>query len=185
MSETVSLAHDTRDNKSNPSRGGYEKMSVGYYNSAGGPFEYFKYRADIARFIPVYKNRIVIALRASAEFNDSVGGSPMPFFGISRLGGYRTLPGFQHDRFYDNGRLFFNAEYRYNIWNWKDIGMEAVIGFSTGQVFHKIRTIQMRYFRNSYIVGLRPTYKGKVSFSAQVGFSDEGPEFYLKVGTPF
>jgi hypothetical protein len=182
---TVKLVHDTRDNRKNPRSGGYETLSFSYNNAAGAPFEYFRYKTDIARFIPVFGEKAVLALRAAGEYHDSVGPVAAPFFTVSRLGGYETLPGYQYNRFYDDGAVFFNTEYRYNVWRWKKWDMDAVLGFASGQVFHRVNKIQMRDFRNSYSLGLRSIYKDNVMACGQVSLSDEGPELYLKFKAPF
>ncbi|MBD3295953.1 MAG: BamA/TamA family outer membrane protein [Candidatus Omnitrophica bacterium] len=185
LSETLKLVHDTRDNRKDPHSGGYETLSFSYNNAAGAPFEYFRYKADIARFIPLFDDKGVLALRAAGEYHDSVGDAAAPFFTVSRLGGYETLPGYQYNRFYDDGAVFFNAEYRYNIWQWKEWDMDAVLGFASGQVFHRVNKIQMRDFRNSYSMGLRSIYKKNVMACGQISLSDEGPELYLKFKAPF
>lgn len=186
LSFRLAAEHDTRDEPDDPQHGGYERFSFAYVegvNSADVGF--FRYRAEAARFFPIGSPRRILALRAVAEVNDEVNGRPIPFFELTKLGGSRSLRGFQRNRFFGEGGLFFNAEYRYNVWTYKKLAMDTALFFDGGNVFEEIRDYQLNDFQPSYGAGIRIKSGRKVVLSFDTGHSDDGTEHFLRFGLPF
>jgi len=179
------IMHDTRDNEGSPTTGGYERFSVSFRESvAGDRFKYIRYKADLARFIPVFGPKRVIALHALFEFNDNFSGHEVPFFDLARVGGYKSLRGYQFNRFFGAGRVAFHAEYRYQIWNYKAYALDTIPFFEMGEVFEEVGKFKGGYLRYSYGLSFRVKYKNKVA-SVDGAHSSEGTYFYVGFGAPF
>lgn len=186
LSFRLALEHDTRDEREDPHRGGYERFAFAYVegvNSADVGF--FRYRLEAARFFPIGSPRRILALRAFAEVNDELNGRPIPFFELTKLGGSRSLRGFQRNRFFGEGGLFFNAEYRYNVWTYKTLSMDTALFFDGGNVFGEISEYQLNDFQPSYGAGIRIKSGRKAVLSFDAGHSDDGTEYFLRFSSPF
>lgn len=179
------LMHDTRDDEEDPHSGGYQEFRFGYYDSfPGDRFEYFKYKAEAAHFIPVFSKKRILAVHFLGELNDRCGNHNVPFYDLARMGGFYTLRGYRFNRYFDKGLMVMNFEYRYQIWKYKDFSGDAVPFFEMGEVFPQIGKMKGSYMRYSYGFGFRAKYKNK-SVGCELANSSEGVEFYLGVGTPF
>jgi hypothetical protein len=184
--------HDSRDSRELPEEGGFQRLHFSYNKGIKSSSGYFKYRAEAAHFLKVGSERRVFGMRALLEHNDEVGDREVPFFNMSRLGGYGTFPrygdthrGYKRDRFYDESLLLFNFEYRWNIMEYRDWRLDPVLYTDIGQVFGEFSHFQMDDFRFSYGISFRISFEKNVVLALDLARSSEGFEFYAKTKTPF
>lgn len=192
LSWGADVEHDTRDNPDIPVSGGYERAHFSFNKGLKSDSGYFKYRGEIAHFFKVFSERQVLALRGVVEHHDEVGDRAVPFFHMSRLGGFGTSPrmgdthrGFRRDRFYDESLLLFNVEYRWTVWQYREWRMDAVLLWDEGQVFGEWSNLQLEDFRGSYGLGFRISFENSILLAIEMARSNEGTEFYVKTKAPF
>lgn len=188
----LDLSHDNRDNKDVPTLGGYERLHFSFNKGIESSSGFFNYRAEAAHFFKLFSERRIFALRGVVEENDKVSGRDVPFFLMSRLGGYGAFPeigdaqrGFRDSRFYDNNLLLFNVEYRWTVWEYKDWKMDTILFWDFGQVFGKWSRFQFDDFQSSVGPGLRVSYGKKVLLALEAARSHEGTELYATTTAPF
>ncbi|MBI4116091.1 MAG: BamA/TamA family outer membrane protein [Candidatus Omnitrophica bacterium] len=188
----LELQHDNRDSQEIPTEGGYQKFHFSFNKGLDGSTGFFKYRGELGHFFKLFSDRRVIAFRSILEHNDEVGDRDVPFFLMSRLGGYGAYPrlgethrGFKRDRFYDESLLLFNLEYRWTTWEYRDWKMDSVLSWDVGQVFGEFSDFQFEDFANSYGLGFRFSYQKEIVVNFEIARSHEGFEFYVKTKSPF
>jgi hypothetical protein len=189
----LEFIHDTRDFPEDPHKGGFLNFKASYHEGVtGSDFGFFKYRGEIARFHELFSERQVLAVRFVGEHNDELNDRAVPFFEMARLGGYGVSPslgdthrGFQKNRFFGESNLLMNLEFRYVVWQYKDLSLDAVIFWDEGQVFNELSEFQFKDFRESIGGGFRFKVLRKSILSVEAARSDEGLEFYARADTPF
>jgi hypothetical protein len=192
LSWGLSLEHDNRDSEDVPTQGGFQRFHFGFHKGMDNDTGYFKYRGEAGHFFKIFSKRRVLGLRGVVEHHDEVGDRRVPFFDMSRLGGYGTYPrygdthrGYVRDRFYDESLMLFNVEYRWTAWEYREIRMDPVVFTDVGQVFGEWSDFQFKDFRTSYGLGFRVSVEKEVFFTFEVARSSEGTQFYVKTKTPF
>jgi outer membrane protein assembly factor BamA len=118
LSGILTLENDTKDNKYIPSTGGLRYVEVSLNEGLrGGDLSFWTYRLELQQFVPLGKTgRKILALRALFETNQDKGGSQIPFFELTALGGSNTVRSFENHRYWDKSGVAFLAEYRYRVW---------------------------------------------------------------------
>ena len=187
------LKHDTRDFTDAPTKGGYQQLLLGYNEGLGdSQARYLTYRADIAQYLKVGSPRRIIALRGLMQTQDEVNGGYVPFYDLAKLGGYgnltqpsETLRSYGTNRFNGNSLLLFNIEYRYAIWQYKELQLDAVPFFDIGQVFNEWSQFQMRDFKESYGLEFRIHVARTGLLNISVAHGDEGTNFFVRTKKAF
>ncbi len=195
--ELITLAweikRDTRDSNENSIRGGLQRVGFSFNEGLGNSeAKYFKYDLESSRYFRLGSDRRVLALRFYGEYNSQTENHTVPFHQMAKLGGYgayprlsETLRGYGFNRFFDNCAALLNIEYRYTVWQYRDIKMDAVLFWDQGEVFEKLSMFRFKDLRESYGLGARVSIANRVFFSTELAHSDEGTELYVKSGTPF
>ena len=129
------ITFDSRDKRSNPSRGIYTDAFFTYSAAFGKQTEYnnLKFNFTFRHYVPIYKDRITLAYRIGTQ-NTIVGESPfymntyLNTLFIQRviyegLGGGNSLRGIMRNRILANGFAYANVELRTKIVNF-DIGKQ-------------------------------------------------------------
>jgi hypothetical protein len=134
---TAALQRDTREDPNLPAKGALWLVETALNEGqTGGDFSYWQYRGELRQFFSLSgDNRKVIGLRATIETNQAKGGSDIPFFGLTFIGSYSTLRGFDNRRFIDRSAMTASVDYRYRIWRRFDWGFFV----DTGQVAPEVR----------------------------------------------
>lgn len=129
------ITFDSRDKRSNPSKGIYADAFFTYSAAFGDQTEYnnLKFNFDFRHYVPLYKDRLTLAYRVGTQ-NTIAGKSPFyvntyqnTLF-IQRvlyegLGGANSLRGVMRNRVLANGFAFANVELRTKIVTF-DIGKQ-------------------------------------------------------------
>ena len=182
------LKNDTRDFRDAPTRGGYRQLYLGYNEGLGDSnASYFTYRADAAQYFKVGSPRRIFAIRGLAEHHDEINGGNVPFYNMSKLGGYGTLPEQSHtlrsyhvNRFFGESLLLFNIEYRYAIWEYRELQLDAVPFFDFGQTFGEWSEFQFKDFRESYGLEFRVYVARNNLVNISIAHGDEGTNFFVR-----
>ena len=129
------ITFDSRDKRSNPSRGIYADAFFTYSAAFGNQTEYnnLKFNFNFRHYVPIYKDRVTLAYRIGTQ-NTIVGESPfymntyLNTLFIQRviyegLGGGNSLRGIMRNRILANGFAYANVELRTKIVNF-DIGKQ-------------------------------------------------------------
>jgi len=130
----LTLNHDWRDHSGQPSKGGWEALSVEYNKgiSRTDDLEYLVFRGDLRHYLNIYKKRI-ITLRLLLETTEFLGTSlELPFYLRSSLGGREQLRGFRTNRFVDHNFALATIEWRFPVWDVVD----GFVYFEEGRVFN-------------------------------------------------
>jgi hypothetical protein len=75
---------------------------------------------DARGYIPLGSSRTSLALRARGQFKNPRGGSQIPFYDLSYLGGREYVRGYETYRFRGNDLLMFSTELRRTIYKKSD-----------------------------------------------------------------
>jgi len=88
-----------------------------------GPYTFGRVDAEVQRFIPILRERWVVALRALASSTTTAAGQDVPDFLLPDLGGSHTLRGYSAWRFRDRNRLLLSGEYRWTAGPFVDMAL--------------------------------------------------------------
>ena len=142
---TAGVLWDTRDNESDPVRGGVEELSLRMSGSAtGSRYQYGGVTLSERRFWQL-GSRVVLAQRLTL---DALFGE-VPFFewvntgGVSTsegIGGMSSVRGIERNRFAGNTKVFSNTELRYRALDFRlfnaPVSAGGVVFADVGRVWH-------------------------------------------------
>lgn len=173
---------DTRDIPGGP-RSGTLLHSDFLYNKDTDAELYSHRRLNLEaqQYVPFFNKRRVIALRARSELTWKNAGQSVPFFLQSTLGGSDDLRGFRPFRFYDDNKMVFNAEYRYEVF----AGLDMAVFADTGKVFHSKSNWNLDDLEGAYGIGMRFNARNVVFMRIDAGFSHEGFQVWVKFNNVF
>ncbi len=175
--------------------------SVDGLNKGNGIFSdygWFDSQLDVRGYIPLFSNKTSIALRMATTFRSLKGGSQIPFYDLSFLGGFHYVRGFDTYRYRGNNALIGNVELRQTVYSFKKAhrGLD-LIGFGdAGQVWgHNRSTTDPTIMgHNNFAsrnwkagVGGAVQYRHTKSLAVRfdVATSQDGPHTYLSVSRGF
>ncbi|MBI4368518.1 MAG: BamA/TamA family outer membrane protein [Candidatus Omnitrophica bacterium] len=175
------ITHDTRDQKSDPREGGQESLAFSYFHDVdGNDFQYLKVAGSVSHFFSIFSDRRILALRVAAEKNQELGGESIPFFNLARLGGSDIADGsellrsYRYNRFFDEGLVTANVEYRYNVYQYGDFGTDAFLLFDVGEVFEEIGDFGFDELKFSYGGGFNLKFRRRTLVSCFIARGSEG-----------
>ena len=120
------LALNYREPRGNPRRGGRYGLSYQRFeDTAGGRFSFDRFEVDLQQYIPLLRDRRVLALHGFTSISDADGGAEVPFYLQRTLGGPDDLRGFRHLRFRDRNVLLTLNDYA-----GKPISAHELIGYN-------------------------------------------------------
>jgi hypothetical protein len=153
---------------------------------------------DARGYIPLFSNKTSLAVRVAANFKDPKGGSQIPFYDLSFLGGFNYVRGFDTYRYRGNNALIGNAELRQTVYSFKkeNRGLD-LIGFGdSGQVWGQNRSTtdsmimgHDNFSSRNWKAGIGGAVQYRHTKSLAVRFdaatSQDGPHIYLSVSRGF
>ena len=104
------------------------------------------------------------------------GGAP-PFYLMETLGGADTIRGFPEYRFRGPRNYLFNAEYRWEVWNYVDFALF----YDAGKVFTEASGMDLHDVKSGYGFGIRGHAPGGMVMRFDFAKSAEG--FVLHIGS--
>ena len=186
------MTHDNRDNENDPKRGGYETAEFSYFHSVDGQdFHYLKVAGEVAHYFPILSDRRVLALRVATQKNQELGGGKIPFFNMARLGGSdksngsELLRSYRYNRFFEEGLVVANAEYRYNVYEYGNFAGDLVALFDVGEVFKELGDFGFNKLKYSYGGGLNIKFHRRTFVSITMARGNERWETGMRSKVPF
>jgi hypothetical protein len=173
------VAYDSRDHASYPTAGGlYRVGAATYRDREADAFDFGRFEVEAARFVPLVRNRGVLALHWWTVLSHTRTDQAVPFYFLPGLGGHNTLRGYADYRFHDRHMMAVTVESRWVLWPHVD----AAVFFDAGNVAAKVRDLDVA--RTSAGFGLRVHTSTTTLARFDVGRSKEGWRFMLKLSDP-
>ena len=188
----TAFSHDTRDHQDDPKAGGRRALEFSYFHDTDGKdFQYVKFGGQATQFFTLFSDRRVLGLRLVAEKNQELGGDQIPFFNLSRLGGAdpkdgsELLRSYRYNRFFGEGLLSANVEYRYSIYEYGNFSADAVGLFDVGEIFQEFHDFGFDELNLSYGGGLNVKFHRKTILSLSLAHGNEGSRFNIHTKASF
>ena len=142
---------DSRKPASYARSGGLYRVDAAIYRPVNaGTTSFRRYDAEASRFIPVFRDNWVLALRARASAISVADGQAVPIFLLSSIGGGKSLRGYQTGRYRDNASMMFTAEYRWTAGQFVDMALFV----DAGRVAPHLTALTIQDLNRSYGVGV-------------------------------
>ena len=173
---SLKIDYDSRDNVDNAFKGlnlGFQFNQM-YSNSQSETYE--QYQVYYSQYHQFENLTGTLAWQVKGEFSSD----NTPFVQLANLGGDEKLRGYIEGRYVDNNMMFSQMEYRIPIY-WR-IGM--VFWTGAGSVANDLSGLFDETLI-SYGTGFRFNIKDRVNLRADIGFGDDGAEFYLNINEVF
>ncbi len=174
---------DYRDQPGNARSGGLWRARYGAWNDRNlNQFDFGRFDAEAAHFIPIFDKKRVFALRAVISYVNNDPGNRVPFYFLPYIGGSESVRSYREFRFRDENAVFFNVEYRWEAFS----GMDMALFFDAGEVREDWEEIDLQELRTGYGIGFRfNTYKS-VFMRLDIGAGGgEGTRIFFKFGRAF
>ena len=180
---TSTIDVNTREPRGNPRRGGQYKLTHQRYNdNEDNLFSFDMVEVDLQQYVPLLKDRRVLALRARATVADPLDGAQVPFYLQPTLGGPDDLRGFRRFRFRDQNSLLLQAEYRWEIFT----AVDGAIFYDVGKVTSRREDLDLRDLESDYGIGFRFGTINGVFLRIEGAFgSSAGAHFIMRFGHVF
>jgi outer membrane protein assembly factor BamA len=196
------LEYDTRDNTFGLPRGlnlyGRVASDDGLDNHAAfADYGWVEGEFDIRGYAPLGSPKTSLALRSKGEFKKPKGGSQIPFYDLSWLGGREYVRGYDLYRFRGNNVLLFSTELRQTVYSKTDSRGVDVFAFAdSGQVWGDARSATDPMIRANQNFtssnwhsgvggGLQYRHSPSLAARLEVGRSNEGALIYLSLSRGF
>ena len=193
----LAAVYDSRDFAPNPKNGSIHDFTIGLYGKfIGSDFEHQRYTVSSRNFFtPDSLDFFTLAIRGIY----SVQTGDTPFFNQnvigfaddqkSGLGGYRTLRGYQQDRFVADVKALFNLETRFNFYKTNILGQKfefmAAPFVDAGKVFDSVSDTDLSEYKYTYGAGMRIAWNQATIIMIDYGQSVEDSGLYINFGHIF
>jgi hypothetical protein len=169
--------------RGNPRRGG--RYAITYHRYDDREIDLFSFNRvdiDLQHYVPIVRDRRVLALHARAVMTDADAGAEVPFYFQPTLGGPDDLRGFRHFRFRDRNTLLFQAEYRWEVFT----AVDGAIFYDIGKVAPRRQDFHLSEFERDFGIGFRFGTINGVFLRIEGAFgSSAGAHFILRFGNAF
>jgi len=172
-----------REPMGNPRRGGQYKIAYQWFDDRDlGRYNFRRVDVDLQQYVPLVRDRRVIALRAFMSTADADPGQDVPFYYQRTLGGPDDLRGFRQFRFRDKNILLLQAEYRWEIFT----AVDGAIFYDAGRVAPRFEDLGFDDLESDYGIGFRFGTRNGVFLRVEGAFgSSGGKHFILRFGHVF
>jgi hypothetical protein len=172
-----------REPRGNPRSGGrYALTYQRYEDQDEGRYSFNRVQADVQHYVPLLRDRRVLALRALASVSDADAGADVPFYFQPTLGGPDDLRGFRRFRFRDRHALLLQAEYRWEIFT----AVDGALFYDAGKVASRLEDLNLRDLESDYGIGFRFGTRNGVFLRVEGAFgSSGGKHFIMRFGHVF
>ena len=179
---TASAELNYREPQGNPRRGGrYAVAFQKFVDQDDGRFSFDRVEIDLQQYVPLLKDRRVLALRAHGSLIPDAD-AVAPFYLQRTLGGPDDLRGFRRFRFRDENLLLLQAEYRWEIFT----AVDGAIFYDAGTVASRPSELSLGNMESDYGIGFRFGTKNGVFLRVEGAFgSREGKHFIMRWGHVF
>jgi outer membrane protein assembly factor BamA len=179
----ASVDVNTREPRGNPRRGGRYALTYQRFDDSNvGRFSFDRVEVDLQQYIPLLRDRRVLALHAHVSTSEADAGAEVPFYLQRTLGGPDDLRGFKYLRFRDRNVLLLQAEYRWEIFT----AMDGAIFYDAGKVAPRLEDLDLHDLESDYGIGFRFGTINGVFLRVEGAFgSSAGAHFVLRYGHVF
>jgi outer membrane protein assembly factor BamA len=145
LSDGIFVEYDGRDNTAGLTRGvnlyGRVGSNDGLANhGAFADYGWTEAEVDLRGYVPLGTSRTSLAMRSELELKKPKGGSQIPFYDLSWIGGREYVRGYELYRFRGNNALLFSTELRHTVYSKSATRGVDVFGFAdSGQVWGDAR----------------------------------------------
>ena len=182
----LTLTYDSRDDDVYPGEGWlanlYGEIDHGYTHSR----VYSRAGLDVRKYFSFSDKRFTTVVKATAELT---GGSHVPFFERSSIGGETTLRGFGTSRYIDDGFILVNLEERIRLFKLHIFGVwsdwEAAPFVDVGRVYSSYRKDFFEHYQVNPGVGFRAIVQPNVVGRVDFGYGKEGMTAFVGLDFPF
>ena len=196
------LVYDTRDDAQGLTRGiniyGRASSDDGLNNDAAfSDYGWIEAEVDVRGYIPLGSPRTSLALRSRGQFKAPKGGSQIPFYDLSWMGGREYLRGYETYRFRGNNVLLFSTELRRTVYSKTDTrGLDVFAFADSGQVWGDARSLtdplilanqdfSSSNWHSGVGGGLQYRHSSTLAARFDVGHSNEGTIIYVSMSRGF
>jgi hypothetical protein len=194
--------YDLRNNSRGLTKGAYFYGRIGSAQglkdkTAFSDYGWLEAELDARGYIPLGSDKTSLALRGYTNLKNPRGGSQIPFYDLSFLGGRMYVRGFSNFRFRGNNAALGSAELRQTVWTQsEDRGLD-VFGFGdAGQVWGDNRSqtdpmilanqeFDSKNWRASVGGGLQYRYSRSLAGRIDFGHSNERNLIYVSITRGF
>jgi outer membrane protein assembly factor BamA len=179
----ASVDVNTRQPRGNPRRGGRYALTYQRFDDSNvGRFSFDRVEVDLQQYVPLLRDRRVLALHALVSTSEADAGAEIPFYLQRTLGGPDDLRGFKYLRFRDRNVLLLQAEYRWEIFT----AMDGAIFYDAGKVAPRLEDLDLHDLESDYGIGFRFGTINGVFLRVEGAFgSSAGAHFVLRFGHVF
>ena len=193
----LAVVYDSRDFAPNPKNGNVFDFTAGLYSKLlGSDYTHQRYNVSTRNFFtPDSADFLTLAFRwvYSVQTGDtpfynknSIGFADEFKFG---LGGFRTLRGYQQDRFVANVKTVVNFEPRFSLYEAHTYGQSfkfiAVPFVDAGKVFDKVSETDLSNYKYTLGAGMRIAWNQATIIMIDYGQSVEDSGIYINFGHIF
>ena len=185
--QKLALVYSTLDSLTQPTWGGYARVSVeASVGAFGSSADYRHYEAETKAYYPLADARFVTVARLA--YNQTLGND-VPFLERSILGGETTLRGYGRNRFIDSSYFLCNLEERIRLFRWEIFNVRAdweVAPFiDLGSVMESLDKASTRSFEFNPGIGFRAVVRPNIVGRVDIGIGKDGPAVFVGLGYPF
>jgi hypothetical protein len=179
----VSLDVNLREPRGNPRRGGqYTALYQRFDDRQLARYSFNRFEVDLQQYVPLLRERRVLAFRALASTSTPDDGQQVPFYFQRTLGGPDDLRGFRQFRFRDRSMVLLQAEYRWEIFT----AVDGAIFYDAGAVAPRLGDMRLGDLESDYGIGFRFGTREGVFLRVEGAFgSSAGKHFILRFGHVF
>lgn len=172
-----------REPRGNPRRGGrYALTAQQFADVDDGRHTFQRVEVDLQQYLPLLRDRRVLALHALVSTSNADDGRTIPFYLQRTLGGPDDLRGFRRFRFRDANMLLLQAEYRWEIFT----AVDGAIFYDAGKVARRLDDLDLHGLESNYGIGFRFGTRSGVFLRVEGAFgSSDGKHFIFRFGHVF
>ena len=173
----VSMTIDTRNFREHPTSGVLLRGAAARFDDRDtGAFTHKRYEGEAATFLPMFGERVVLALHGMAVHTPDEGA--VPFYMLPSLGGANSLRSFADYRFHDRNMVLTNAELRLAMMTHVDLALFA----DAGNVAPRFEDLNLD--RQSFGAGLRFHTRRQTFARVDMANGSEGWRFLFRLTDP-
>lgn len=172
-----------REPRGNPRRGGRYALTIARFDdTSNDAYSFRRVEVDLQQYLPILRDRRVLALHALVSASDTDAGREVPFYLQRTLGGPDDLRGFRRFRFRDRNMLLLQAEYRWEIFT----AVDGAIFYDAGSVAPRLEDLSLGDLESDYGIGFRFGTINGVFLRVEGAFgSSAGKHFIFRFGHVF
>ena len=172
-----------REPRGNPRSGGRYLFTYQRFDDLdANAYSFQRAEVDAQHYIPLLRDRRVLALHAMASVSDADDGARVPFYFQRALGGPDDLRGFHRLRFRDKHALLLQAEYRWEIFT----AVDGALFYDAGKVASRLEDLNLRDLESDYGFGFRFGTINSVFLRIEAAFgSRDGKHFIFRFNNVF